>query len=234
LSFDWPIPLRPWLGIAVTLTAARGQLLAINVLCQRRVLSAELARKALHVGMGTTFLTWPCLFGASLWPAWLLAAGFVGLLLGGELLPPLRYHVAGIIYAVERRSIGEYCFPIAAAALYSLAKGDAMLFCVPLALLTYADALAALVGTRYGSIRFSTPGGRKSLEGCTAFAVSAFLLTHVPLLLAARVTPVESLTIAASVALLCTVVEAGCWNGLDNVAVPMLAFALLRAFPARP
>jgi phytol kinase len=228
LSFDLSISLRPWLGIGFTLAAARGLLATINALRRRCDLGSEFTRKALHVGMGTIFMMWPWLFGLDSTPAWLLAACFVALLLGGELLPPLRYHVAGAIYAVERRSIGEYCFPVAAAGLYSLARGDPLLFCVPLALLTYADALAALIGTRYGTIRFTTPGGHKSVEGCTAFAVSAFLLTHVPLLMAARVTPVESLWIGASVAVLCTAVEAGCWNGWDNVAVPMLAFVMLR------
>jgi phytol kinase len=231
LSFEPLISLRPWLGIALTLAWARGLLATLNVACRRCPFTPELARKALHIGMGTIFMLWPWLFGHDLSPAWLLAACFVGLLLAGQLLPPLRYHVAGVIYAADRSSVGEYCFPIAAAVLYTLSAGDPMLFCVPLALLTYADAMAALVGARYGTIRFRTPGGRKSFEGCTAFAVCAFLLTHVPLLLAARVTPLESLLIAASVALLCTAVEAGCWSGLDNLAVPMMAFVLLRALP---
>jgi phytol kinase len=231
LSFDPPIALRPWLGIALTLASARGLLATANAVRRRCLLKPELARKSLHVGMGTIFLCWPWLFGHDAWPTWLLAACFVALLFAGALFPPLRYHVAGVIYAVDRRSMGEYCFPIAAAALYTASGGDPVLFCVPLALLTYADATAALVGARYGTIRFRTPGGHKSFEGCAAFAVCAFLLTHVPLLLAMRVTPLESLLIAASVALLCTAVEAGCWSGLDNLAVPMMAFVLLRALP---
>jgi phytol kinase len=210
------------------LAASRALLALANLACRRGHLRGEAARKSLHVGMGTLFLACPWLFGNDARPVIALAATYVALLFAARHCPMLRRHVRGVIYAVERTSWGEYGFPACVAILYWLARGDRLQFGVPLALLTYADAAAALVGTRYGSIRFVTPGGgRKSLEGSAAFAVAAFLLTHVPLLLSGRVGAGASLAIAAGVAVLTAAAEALCWSGIDNLVVPMLALAML-------
>jgi phytol kinase len=159
----------------------------------------------------------------------LLAAIFVSLLIARLYSPPLQYHVAGVIYGVERNSLGEYYFPLIAAILFSIANGDMLLYAIPLSLLVYADAAAALVGTRYGTWHFPTSAGaRKSLEGSAAFVVTAFLTTHVPLLLAGRVSATVSLLIAILIAVFGAAIEVFCWNGLDNVAVPLVAFAILR------
>ena len=223
-----PPPMPPWLGIAAILGASRLLLAAGNEYTRRRHPSPETARKALHIGMGTIFLACPWLFDRS-WPVLLLAAIYLSLLVARLYFTPLQYHVAGIIYGVQRQSLGEYYFPVSVAMLFTLSHGDALLFCVPLALLIYADAAAALVGIRYGSRRFAILGG-KSLEGCAAFAVTAFFTTHVPLLLSGRLSPTASLLAAGIIALMGAVVEALCLNGLDNVLVPLLAFVLLGRF----
>jgi phytol kinase len=223
----FPSPLRPWLGIAVMLGASRLLLAAVGRYARRCRTTPEGARKALHVGMGTLFLACPWLFDRP-WPMLLLAAIFVSLLIARLYFPPLQYHVAGVIYGVERKSLGEYYFPLIAAFLFTIFNGDVLLYAIPVSLLVYADAAAALVGTRYGTWHFPTTGARKSLEGSTAFVVTAFFTTHVPLLLAGRVSTTASLVIAIVIAVLSAAIEVFCRNGLDNVAVPLLAFALLR------
>jgi phytol kinase len=103
-----------------------------------------------------------------------------------------------------------------------------LLYTIPLSLVVYADAAAALIGSRYGTWHFPTTGARKSVEGSAAFVVMAFFTTHVPLLLAGRVSAAASLLIAILIAVFSAAIEVLCWNGLDNVAVPLIAFAILR------
>lgn len=221
-----PAALVPWIGLVLVLAASRS-LLAV-VCWQHRTdhLAPETARKVLHVGMGTILLACPWLFDRA-WPVFALAAVFLGLLFARLLIQPLQRQVAGVIYGVDRRSRGEYYFPVSVAILFFLARADAMLYCVPLSLLVFADAAAAIVGTRYGSTRFASPAGQKSLEGSVAFAVTAFLIAHVVLLLTHRVSPGISLLVALNLALASTAFEALSWDGLDNLTVPIGAFALL-------
>ena len=98
----------------------------------------------------------------------------------------------------------------------------------PLLVLTLADAAAAVVGRRYGLCEYPTPGGRKSLEGSLAFAVVAFAVTHFALLLTGAAGRVESVMIAACVAMALTIVEAFCFGGWDNLRVPVGAWWMMR------
>lgn len=219
--------IAPWLGIAILLAATSLLLAASSAYVRRRNPHGEISRKILHVGIGTILLTCPWLFDRP-WPVVLLATIYVGLLRARLYFAPLRYLVAGVIYGVERQSKGEYYFPIIVAGLFACANGNRLLFLIPLLQLVYADAAAALIGTHYGTIHFHTPGGRKSVEGSTAFALTAFITTLVPLLITTETPPGKSLLIAAIISVLGAVVEAYSWNGFDNVAVPLAAFLILR------
>jgi len=221
---------KPILGLCVILGASR-LLLALMGQFQRRLHPApETARKLMHAGMGSILLTCP-LFFTRPWPVLLLGSVFIGLLLARRLVPALNRHVAHVIYAVDRPSLGEFYFPISACALFVLARGNPLQFCIPMMLLTYADAAAALVGMRYGRCTFVTPGGRKSAEGCTAFFVTALILCAVPLLVQPGALPPIALLVALNIALLTTFLEAASWHGLDNLTVPLAAWLMLRHLP---
>ena len=226
-----PPSLRPWLGIAFVLGTSRGLLMAVGEYARLRSVHPEMARKTLHVGMGGIFLAYPWLF-SSPWPTWVLAGIYVSLLMARVYFVPLQYRVAGVIYGVERRSYGEFYFPLSASLLFSLSRGDLLLYTIPFSLLVFADAAAAIIGTRYGSFHFQTPGGRKSVEGSLAFIAIGFLTTHVILILGGHVRPEVSLISACMIAMASAVVEAICWNGFDNIAVPLMAFGLLRVLGA--
>jgi phytol kinase len=95
--------------------------------------------------------------------------------------------------------------------------------------LTFADAAAAVVGRRYGTLRYPTPGGCKSLEGSLAFAVVTFAATHLSLLLLSDAARWESVLVAAVIALALTLVEAFATGGWDNFLVPVGALVMLKA-----
>ena len=125
--------------------------------------------------------------------------------------------------------MGELYFPTAVAIVFWLARGQSpLLFCIPMLVLTLADATGALIGLRYGLNRFT--GGHKTFEGSLAFAVVAFFCVHVPLLLWSDTGRVETLLIAATLALLVMLLEGTAWRGLDNLFLPIGGYFLLRAY----
>ena len=81
-----------------------------------------------------------------------------------------------------------------------------------------ADALAAVVGRRLGRTRY--PGG-KSLEGTVAFATAAFVL--------ALGIPGIGVAVAAAVALVLSVIEAFTLPVDDNLYLPLVGAAVVRA-----
>lgn len=221
--------IHPLIGMAMVL-AGLGALLAVATWLRRRErVSAELARKLVHIGMGLMTLSFPWLFRDP-WPVVTLAALAVAALLVVRLLPALRQRVGGALHDVARQSLGEIYFPVSVAVVFVLARGEAMLFVVPMLILALADALAALVGVRYGSTHYSTLEGRKSTEGSVAFFVVAFLSCHVPLLLFTDVGRAESLLIGLTLGLLVMLLEAIAWRGLDNLFIPLGGFVLLKAY----
>src|SRR6266545_7901367 len=199
--------LSPWLGILLVLSVLAGTMAFLRLVNARCNLHPETSRKAVHIVMGLVTLSFPWLF-RSAWPVLLLALLAAGGLAGMRHIAPLRERFGGVLDRVERNSLGDLYFPLAVAALYLLAAGNRLLYVIPLLTLTLADAVAALVGVRYGQHRFCTSEGTKSAEGSLAFFMAAFLSAHVPLLLLADTGRAESLLIAVVLGILVMLFEA--------------------------
>jgi phytol kinase len=196
---------------------------------------AELTRKLVHVGMGLVTLSFPWLFDEA-WPVLTLAGTSVALLLALRLVRALKRRFGGVLGGINRVSLGEIYFPIAVAILFVLYLGGGtaapeirlVLYCIPVLLLTVADAVAALVGIAYGRFKYPTADGSKTFEGSIAFFTSAFFCVHVPLLLYTSTGRAETLLIALLLAWLATLFESVSWNGLDNLILPLVSYLLLR------
>ncbi len=189
-------------------------------------LHPELARKSAHILLGLGTLAFPWLFTSPI-PVWVLCVAAVFLLAAVRHFPVLRRKF-GEALGADRATAGEYWFPVAIALVYDLAGGRCVLYIVPVLILSLADGLGALVGVRYGAMRYRSGEGFKSLEGSTAFFVVAFLSTHIPVLLMTEIGRLESLLLAILIGLLVMLMEAVAWRGLDNLFVPLLAFFLLQ------
>ena len=109
----------------------------------------------------------------------------------------------------------------------ALSGGDALMFGVPILVLTLADTAAALVGIRYGRARLTIAAGDKSVAGSIAFFIVAFLCASIPVVLLGHAELPAVLAGAAMLACVTTTVEALAGNGLDNLLVPLAAFASL-------
>jgi phytol kinase len=215
------------MAIAVFMAAFLTLIAALVVFQRRYSPHPELPRKLLHAGSGLLTLSFPFLF-AELWPVLVLTAGSALILGAIKFLRPLGRPLSGVVDGVSRTTLGEIYFPIAVAIVFWLSRGKSpLLFCIPILVLTVADATGALVGMRYGQTRFA--GANKSFEGSVAFIVAAFFCIHVPLLLWSDVGRSETLLISLTLALLVMLLEGSAWRGLDNLFIPIGGFFLLQA-----
>ncbi len=198
-------------------------------------LPAEVRRKAVHIGMGLSALSFPWVFDST-WSVAILGALCLGMLR----LIRLRERRAGegmvsVLHGVGRASLGDAWFPLAVVIVFALARRHEgvegmLLYVVPVLILTVADAAGALVGTRYGVHSFSCLSGWKSVEGCLSFFFGAFFSSHVPLLLWTDTGRAECLLIATILGLTVMLFEAISTRGIDNLIVPVAAALLLERF----
>lgn len=200
---------------------------------RRNWLDAEHARKFVHVTLGLTVTLFPILFEAT-WPVWMLAGLAVAALWALRTVPALRQRFGRSLHDVQRVSLGEFYFPIAAACTWQLFPGDVMRFSIPFAVLATADATAALVGSRYGRRRYMTLDGAKTWLGSLSFYATATLVTLLALLafndhLPVPLTWMQALMLAHLVGTLLMVVEALAWSGLDNLFIPVFGALLMDA-----
>lgn len=215
--------MSPFAGMALVLVSLGALVLGVKAAQATGRLGAEGARKLVHMGMGCVCLCFPWIFATS-WPVWLLVGLAGGALMALRSVPMLRARLGGVLHDVKRESWGEVYFPVGVAVVFTLSGGDALRFSVPVALLTFADAAGALVGKRWGRHHFETLEGCKSLEGSAAVGLVGALCVWVPLALAG--TPVTTaLLIAAVIGVFGMLMEAIAWRGLDNVFLPLAAFA---------
>lgn len=220
--------MTPNQSIAMVLGGLSALVLVVKQMQARGWLGAEGARKAVHIGMGMICLTFPWVFhdGRSV----LFLAALAVLALGAlRVVPALMWRFGGVLHDVQRVSLGEIYFPLGVAVVFNLAAGNALKFVVPVALLTFADAAGALVGKRVGRHRYETLEGQKSFEGSAAVGVTGFLCVLVPMLAFGH-DPLPSVLSALVIGLFASILEAISWRGLDNIFLPLAAFAQLSIY----
>jgi phytol kinase len=205
-----------WIAVPVLLLFAIAE-----VLHQSWHLETELTRKLSHLGSGLVVSCLPWVVASS-WTVLVLAGGFVIILAGSRAVGLLSS-----VHAVERRTSGAIYYPIAVYLIYVLADGNVFLFQIPILIMALSDTGAAVVGKRYGIIRYRVVEDYRSLGGSTTF----FGLTFALVLIGhgiAGFTDLPSVLIATLlVALITTAIEAISIRGADNVLVPYVAFLVL-------
>lgn len=188
----------------------------------------EVARKSIHFLGGMVALSFPYVF-RSHWIVMGLAAGFSAVMLVTKRRGMLRS-----IHGIDRRSLGAYYMPFAVYAVFLLGRDEPVLYFVSILVMTVSDTLAALLGGRYGSIRYDVEGQIKTLEGSVVFFFVTFLCVHLSLLL---MTPTERLTcvlISLVIALLVTGFEAISYTGSDNLFIPFGTYFILARMLRNP
>jgi dolichol kinase len=181
----------------------------------------EWTRKLVHFGGGVVSLALPWLV-RSHWTVLVL-----GFLFAAILLVSRRLGMLESVHGVERKSEGGLYFPIAVYLMFLLASHRPVFYLISVLALVVSDALAALVGTTYGRMRFRVERDRRSVEGSAVFFLTTFLAVHLPLLLLTDVDRTLSVLVAMQIALLVTFLEAISLEGNDNLVVPIGTYLLL-------
>jgi len=129
----------------------------------------------------------------------------------------------------EKGKLGTIYFPISFAALIWLLWGHPHLVVASLMPMTWGDALAAVLGLRFGQRSYTIMGSTRSFEGSAVMFLTSWVATLIPLLLLAPSplgVPVV-LTAAAVTALGAALIEALSPWGIDNLTVPAVSALIL-------
>ena len=196
----------------------------------RRLIPAntEISRKAVHLLSGLTALSFPYLF-SSHWTVLALSLSFCAIILFTK-----RKGLLNSVHGVTRSSHGGIYYPAAVYLIFLLSSSKPVIYFIAILVMAVSDTMAALVGGKYGVIKFDVEGNLKSLEGSIAFFFVTFLCVHLPLLLLTDAGGAKSVLVAFIIALLVTGFEAISFSGSDNIIVPLGTYFILAKLIAKP
>ncbi len=213
-----------WLALIISYVYVFAMIGVGEGLRKWRGYSTEFTRKVIHVSVGM----WA--FGTVLlFEHWYFA-----------IIPPLSFVVLNYISyrqeifksveTGEKGNLGTVYFPISFVIIICLFWTRPHLLVASLMPMTWGDALAAILGRRYGQRKYSILGSTRSVEGSLAMFFFSWLATFLALLFLPPLgwrLPLTSLLYSLALAVFATLVEAlSPWH-IDNLTVPLLSAALL-------
>jgi len=188
----------------------------------------EHTRKLVHLGGGIACLFFPFLV-SSPWVVLALSLPLTLLFVAGAKLGFLQS-----LHGVSRKSRGAEYYPLAVFLAFLMTPGQPWLYLSAVLVLAVGDAFAAIIGSRYGVVRYEVETETKSLEGSLVFLVIAFLAIHLPTLLLTDLPRPVCVLAALLVATLVTGFEAISLEGADNVFVPLAVVIILGKITTKP
>ncbi len=201
----------------------------LSSIASRSRIETEVRRKSLHICIGFVSLTFPLLLTEP-WMVITTAALAFMWMLAVRRLPVIRRHFGGVLHDTDRVSLGELYFVASIGALLLASEGTAILYVVPILILTLADAFAAVVGRTYPLMPLRGPAKGKTGAGSAVFFITAFLVTLPALSAWTDYSFLAALAIAFTVAVATCIAEAISSKGFDNLAVPTVALFILKLF----
>ncbi len=199
--------------------ALLGVMVVIRHMAKAAGLNAEVQRKLMHVSTGLFALLLPWLF-PDRWPVYMLIAATMLVMLILR-LPRFSKGLGATLHGVERTSYGDFLLALSVGLCFLLAGENTLVYILPIAVLTLADAAAALAGTTYGTRRFMVEDGEKSVEGSVVFFVITLLIAIICFLFMSDLPPANTVMLCVTVAAFGTLVEAQSWRGFDNLFLPL-------------
>ncbi len=187
-----------------------------GLLLHFKVVSAEVARKVVHIGVSNWWLLAMYFFTGPFWPA-LGAASFI-------IINFISYkkHIFKAMEAPEKKkNLGTVYFPISLLILSLLCFGDTMppyTGALGILVMGYGDGMAAIIGSQFGKRKFSIAGSKKTLEGTFTMFVVSWCVLYIIL---TYYNPSIAFSASLACAAVATFAEAFTPFGLDNISVPL-------------
>jgi phytol kinase len=231
------ITTQDWIGLGVSYTYATTLLVLAEVIRRWRGYPQDFTRKIVHVGAGM----W--VFGVlGIFDNWYIGViPFISFIFLNYIF--YRYRLFEAVDA-EDSSPGTIYFALSISILFLLlwrtdSPNDLGYIAAAGAMaMTWGDAMAAIIGKRFGRHRHSFGGGKRTWEGTAAMFIASALAMSLTLLLVPGsslspltqpLSPLVAISAALLAATLATVAEAVSPSGFDNLNVPLLAGAVLFA-----
>lgn len=200
----------------------------LSMLPGTHAIGREFKRKSLHVAIGLAALSFPLV----LTETWMVVAGLslaVGWMIAVRVVPRLQRYFGSVLHDCDRKSMGEVYFALSIGGLLVVTSESPLLYAIPILILSLADAAAAIFGRVIPSQALTGILRGKSVAGCAAFFIVAAVIC---LTMLARYTDLPDWQIAVATLVVATstcIAEALARRGLDNLVVPLVAWATLRA-----
>jgi len=213
-------------GIVMSLALLPVALAGASLAARRAVWPAEATRKLVHVALGSVALSFPWTIGATqgVVAVTLLATVLFLWVRRSEVLGAL---FGACLHGVGRVSAGELYFTVGVALTYIAARGEPLHYCLPVAILVFADSAAALIGGRPHARRHPLGRTGKTWAGSAAFFATALMVAYAALSLERVAVPLPLLVLAIMIAFDATLLELCGRRGSDNILIPVGVLALL-------
>lgn len=210
------------MGLVIATAIVFGMLVMSEVLWRRKVIRGELARKFVHILVGSFVAFWP--YFMSWRSIQLMSVAFLAVVVVSQ-----RIRIFHAVHEVSRKSWGEELFAVSIG-LAAWLTPSPLVFAAAVLHLALADGFAALVGKRFGMLHQYRVGDyTKTLAGTCTFWIISTIITATVVLLGAPGNGVlwPLLPLVVWLPLAATVLENVGIRGTDNLLVPMLVIAVL-------
>lgn len=218
-----------WIGMLVLFCLFAAVITIVEIWTRRFKPPAELSRKAVHIFGGLGCLLFPFLIGSP----WVVC--FISLIFSLTFIIGQKSGWLQSLCSVDRKSKGSEYYPIAIIFIFFVSQQRLWLYFTSVLILTISDAAAALIGKKFGKIKYTVVNNeKKSLEGSAVFFLITWVMTTA---LLATLTPtpmLKSALCAFIVAILLTGIEAVSVGGTDNIFVPVLTCYILLKITTKP
>lgn len=210
-----------WLALAASYVFVFAAIGLAEGMRKWRGYSNDFTRKFIHVTVGTwsvgTVLLFDRWYMAVIPPASFILINYVS----------YRLETFKAMETGEKGNLGTLFFPFSFSIVLLLFWDRPHLLVASLMPMTWGDALAAVLGSRFGQFHYTLWGSTRSLEGSISMLLFAFVATFLALWLFPPLRLGPSLLYALAVAIVATLVEAVTPWHLDNLTVPLISAATL-------
>ncbi len=191
-----------------------------EILWRLGVVRGEFSRRMVHIWVGTYIAIWPFFMS---WEAiQILAAAMLVVVSLSR-----RFHILKGIHSVNRRTYGEYFFPISVG-LCSLITDSKWIFMASILHLSLADGLAGLIGTRFGKrTYYRIFGQNKSWIGTGTFLLLSVYIVFVAVAGDIGAFATVSPLVVIWLPLLATAAESVAVYGTDDLLVPLIVVTVM-------
>jgi uncharacterized protein (TIGR00297 family) len=218
------IPNSDWLWTGFALLFITGLLVFFEFATRKWGWNRTVSRKAVHLIVGLLICTTPLIFISNV-PLIILSALFITV----DWWAIRTRHLTGI--HPDEKSYGTVFYPVSILILAILLwPAYKIIFVLATLVMVIADAMAALIGTNFGSKFYIIYEEQKSIPGSlTMYATSGILLfTGIQFFLSNRL--LENILLAILVGMVATAAELVSKKGSDNLSVPLLVALFLYGF----